>query len=151
MDNLHERPQWDNIEKSELTEIIEIENPKKQLWDLKKIVIEHNRKRADQSLRELEEILHITEGKEDKNNDEIAVASVNSPHNPLNRMSVGMSSSKEIPPLIETVPTWIQWAAQWTKESLIIIGKSIKKLFIDIALLPSDIYHYFKKRSKKIG
>lgn len=151
MDNLRERPQWDNVEKSELTEIIEIENPKKQLWDLKKIVIEHNRKRADKSLRELEEILHITEDKKDENNNEIAVASVDSPHNPLHTMSVGMSPSKEIPPLIETVPTWIQWAAQWTKESLIIIGKSTKKLLTDIILLPYDIYDYFKKHSKKIG
>ena len=79
MSNLHEGPEWNNTGKlkknegslAELAKILEIENhPEKQLSDLQRTIVENNRKKADNSLAELETILHLSEATTDKNDSE---------------------------------------------------------------------------------
>ena len=155
MSNLHEGPEWNNtgsVKKNEgslaeLAAILEIENhPEKQLSDLQRTIIEHNRKKADNSLAELETILHLSETTTDKNDGEWIKKPEQTNYDPIQTVV----SSKTTSPLGETLsqikiePTWIQWVAQGTKESIVTIGKSTKKLLTDLVLFPYDIYNHFK-------
>lgn len=160
MDNLHEGPEWNSTGKvkknegslAELAAILEIENhPEKQLRELQKSVIEHNRKKADLSLIELETVLHLSEVTTDKNDREWIKNPKQTNYDPIHTLTPTIYPSKEISPITNTIPIWIRWVTQGTKESALMIGKSTTKLLTDIMLLPYDVYNYFKKGSKKIG
>ena len=160
MDNLHEGPEWNSTGKvkknegslAELAEILEIENhPEKQLSDLQRTIVENNRKKADNSLAELETILHLSEATTDKNDGGWIKTPEQTNHDPIYNLTSTISPSKEISPITNTAPIWIQWFAQGTKESALMIGESTTKLLTDLALLPYDIYNHFKNSSKKIG
>ncbi len=160
MDNLHEGPEWNSTGKvkknegslAESAAILEIENhPEKQLSDLQRTIIEHNRKKADLSLIELETVLHLSETKNENDNEWWRI--VETPHNPIQVVV----SSKTAPPLNETAsqikiePTWIQWAILGSAESIKIIIGSVKKFTLDLLLFPYDLYLYFQNKRKKIG
>ena len=153
MSNLHEGPEWNNtgsVKKNEgslaeLAKILEIENhPEKQLSDLQRTIVENNRKKADNSLAELETILHLSEATTDKNDSEWIKNPEQTNHDPIRTLTPTISPSKEIFPITHTAPIWIQWVTQGTKESIIMIGKSTKKLLTDLVLFPYDIYNHFK-------
>lgn len=158
MSNLHESPEWNNTGKvkknegslAELAAILEIENhPEKQLSDLQRTIIEHNRKKADNSLAELETILHLSEATTDKNDGEMKEAL----HDPIQTVVLSKSAppSKDTPPQIKIVPKWIQGALLWSTESIKVIIGSIKKFTLDLLLFPYDLYLYFQNKRKKIG
>ncbi len=153
MSNLHEGPEWNNTGKmkknegslAELAAILEIENhPEKQLSDLQRTIVENNRKKADNSLAELETILHLSETTTDKNDGEWIKKPEQTNHDSIDTLVPTVSPSKEISPIKNTTPIWIQWVAQGTKESIVTIGKSTKKLLTDLVLFPYDIYNHFK-------
>ena len=162
MSNLHEGPEWNNTGKmkknegslAELAAILEIENhPEKQLSDLQRTIVENNRKKADNSLAELETILHLSEATTDKNDSEWIKNPEQTNYDPIQTVV----SSKTTSPLGETLsqikiePTWIQWAILGSTESIKIIIGSVKKFTLDLLLFPYDFYIYLKNKRKKIG